>query len=903
MIFLKKVFQKMTALLLIAFSFLAIGGQSILALISVDSSAAAASPQVTRTEIIDRSGEKCKWTAKFSWAAYSGADYYQFKLISSNMSSTEYQYNTSNTSFVCSQSDYKTINEGASGLLLTSSGSYRYIFCVIPIKNGVAMTDNITQTESALICHGYPTHYLQYMNGSTLFKSQYVVCSQNNVLISDVPVKSGFTFMGWSESPSATSATYSAGGNYFCSHKTTQKVYLYAVWKKTPTTISVTDITVTPTSKTLTIGGTQQLTATVLPTNATNKTVTYKSSNSSVATVSSTGLVTANAEGSATITVTTTDGGKTASCKIVAVSQPSNKLNPSDIYSFSNSYDYFSTGKYTMLDSDFEKLADYVRGYYGNSSSAQTCINSLQKKRDSDWGGSCYGMSATVLLDKTGHISFNENFDTGAATMSKVKSPDKNARVQSAINYYQISQCLNFARGPYYRQENANWKYGLQNLVENVKSGKTLLFSYWFARGSNYYGHAIVLYDYSLNSDGSHSLVAYDNRYPSQTVTVKVNSSYSTCTVVTPYGNEFANAVEFLDDLSGFDKIDIDGPNNDMVINSPVSTVAQNKTTISVNTASDVTIKNKAGETIIIKDGEVSGTMGIISTHMIVNSTEDGTPAPVTLELEVNDSDSFAFETAGDGLDVSVTGKDIYASADATNADTVVVAKNEGIYLMGDNLTYSASLSLNNDVCDMISMSGTSNSNVSLNYGDDGIIASGVCSDDNTMTVFSNVSDVEKIDFSSEYDDVLIVGASGGKVGDMDIRVSAENNGVYDESLIKKPTVTIQNNPSSKTVKYGDGIKLTAKYADLPTGSQIKWYVNSAEKATGESFTYDNVTSDATITVKIVGASGNVLKNSDGNEVSDTETIKVNSSFWQKIVSFFKNIFGMNRVSAQEIKK
>ena len=53
------------------------------------------------------------------------------------------------------------------------------------------------------------------------------------------------------------------------------------------------------------------MTATVSPDNATNSKVTYKSSDESVATVDANGLVTAKAEGTATITVTTEDGSKT----------------------------------------------------------------------------------------------------------------------------------------------------------------------------------------------------------------------------------------------------------------------------------------------------------------------------------------------------------------------------------------------------------------------------------------------------------------------------------------------------------------------------------------------------------------------------------------------------------------
>jgi hypothetical protein len=64
------------------------------------------------------------------------------------------------------------------------------------------------------------------------------------------------------------------------------------------------------------VSSTLQLTATVAPSNATNKTVSWSSSNANVASVSATGLVTAVAGGTATITVTTQDGGKTAICSV-----------------------------------------------------------------------------------------------------------------------------------------------------------------------------------------------------------------------------------------------------------------------------------------------------------------------------------------------------------------------------------------------------------------------------------------------------------------------------------------------------------------------------------------------------------------------------------------------------------
>lgn len=84
----------------------------------------------------------------------------------------------------------------------------------------------------------------------------------------------------------------------------------------TVSNISVTGVTLSSTSETLSIGSTKQLNATVSPSNATNKSVTWTSSNTSVATVDTNGLVTAKAVGTTTITVKTVDGSKTATCSI-----------------------------------------------------------------------------------------------------------------------------------------------------------------------------------------------------------------------------------------------------------------------------------------------------------------------------------------------------------------------------------------------------------------------------------------------------------------------------------------------------------------------------------------------------------------------------------------------------------
>ena len=114
----------------------------------------------------------------------------------------------------------------------------------------------------------------------------------------------------------------------------------------TTTTVPVTGVTLNKTTLSLTVGGTETLTATVNPTNATNKTVAWSTSNAAVATVNSTsGTVTAVAAGTATITVTTADGNKTATCSVTVQAAGGSVISPTGIEMVSISGGSFQMGR------------------------------------------------------------------------------------------------------------------------------------------------------------------------------------------------------------------------------------------------------------------------------------------------------------------------------------------------------------------------------------------------------------------------------------------------------------------------------------------------------------------------------------------------------------------------------
>ncbi|WP_455558406.1 leucine-rich repeat protein [Agathobaculum hominis] len=93
--------------------------------------------------------------------------------------------------------------------------------------------------------------------------------------------------------------------------------------KVVPPKVNVTGVQLSRDSATVYVNDTLQLTATVLPEDATDRSVRWSSSDESIASVDQDGKVTALAAGTATITVTTTDGGKTAGCIVTVTAKSS----------------------------------------------------------------------------------------------------------------------------------------------------------------------------------------------------------------------------------------------------------------------------------------------------------------------------------------------------------------------------------------------------------------------------------------------------------------------------------------------------------------------------------------------------------------------------------------------------
>jgi uncharacterized repeat protein (TIGR02543 family) len=140
--------------------------------------------------------------------------------------------------------------------------------------------------------------------GENSYENQNIYYNEQVIL--DNPIRTGYTFLGWYTDSlfqnRITTIPKTAEGDYT----------LYAKWEKTKV-IPVNSITLDKKSITLSKGKSATLKASILPTNATNKAVTWKSSDTKIATVSN-GTIKAINGGTATITATS--NGKSAQCRV-----------------------------------------------------------------------------------------------------------------------------------------------------------------------------------------------------------------------------------------------------------------------------------------------------------------------------------------------------------------------------------------------------------------------------------------------------------------------------------------------------------------------------------------------------------------------------------------------------------
>jgi hypothetical protein len=250
--------------------------------------------------------------------------------------------------------------------------------------------------------------------------------SGSDLSISDVNLSTG-TIVEFSVNIAGASG-YNAATYYDYTLSFGSNFCLWGIYVEKYTNVPVTGVSLNKSSTTLTVGDTEQLTATIAPANATNKAVTWTSSNNSAATVSSTGLITAKAAGETTITVTTSDGSYTATCDVTV--------------------EAFSCAKYAGKIFELEVIATANRNYStGNGTEAEFKAADVTVTNGNAYAGSDGGSKTDrqhiYYTSSVGYMELKSNsgnwYTKLVLTKCALRNGDVIAFTQKSSDSYQMS--------------------------------------------------------------------------------------------------------------------------------------------------------------------------------------------------------------------------------------------------------------------------------------------------------------------------------------------------------------------------------------------------------------------------------------------------------------------------------
>ena len=634
--------------------------------------------------------------------------------------------------------------------------------------------------------------------------------------------------------------------------------------------VPVTSVIIDKATLTLVEGKNETLTAAIYPSNATNKSLTWTSSNTSVATVSNSGKVIGVAKGQTIITVNSSNG-KSSSCTVTVIPDSSKSFTwGQDNWRFTNTYNNFGDGTYRSQIND-----QYKEKLYSNlTNSERYTVFSSGGWLDDTWGGSCYGMSSLLLLAKEGILPFN-SYRSGANKLNDLYLTD--STIKSLITYYQMLQIKDVIQQQYRTVPSKSNKETINSIISLLNNNATVLVCF---NKNGWGGHAIIAYDYEYGSwtkngvtyqgrikicDPNYTSSNYDNAY------IYFNTNSYNWAIPVYTGITSVNGAKFM--YAGASVADINkggylaGEKSGQISNF----VARIDAFEIANNRSITKVENNNG----VYAAKSSTADDIMEDESFISSGEN---SKGTIGYNLFDSDS-SYEVLQENpqkLDLKMDYEfcDLYARSEAGNS--VIFDKNGFVEVESDSANYSMTMVFDKNYPTSwfaIEASGKNAKIASLKKTSEGYIINS----DNLKGVLINVYNKEEPlsrTLTTIYPSVLIYQKASGGIG---FKVDTDNNGTYETTLNADDMPTISKQPANCTCNENEEavFSVTAK----GTGLKYLWQYKNAGASTWTSWTSKTT---ASISVAYSAARNGmkvrcVITDSDGKQIiSNTATLKYN---------------------------
>ncbi len=468
------------------------------------------------------------------------------------------------------------------------------------------------------------------------------------------------------------------------------------------------------------VGETYQLEADVLPFYASDKNITWSSSDTSIATVDSTGLVTAKNGGTVKITATSTNGKSDSFIFTI------NNIN---ILSYDN-YGYKFPNKSTSFG--YSSLYKIPKERYLQAGLTQSVANAKYGK----WGGSCFGMSTSsilfyknVLIEQLYNqdVDFPVQFDNPDAGNHAFLSDKWEVKLRHMIELFQVA---------YYHPNNTFQHFSVHGVIEEINNGNPVsLLVNGFDRPDpkNGWGHEVVIYGYSVNND-KYTFYIYDcSNFVYQLTYINSSGAYwfeynesTVCDnrIIGYYTFDTLNTV--------YNKIRVKNSNN---VSSLFSLLLEPSYTYIICPAVDFRIVNSQGQISEIIDGDLTGEIEDISIQYSDYLAEIPT---YTL---IAPTDTYTITKIGDE-NIEMTFVDDYMAVDVTAKSSTPVTISSDLHTVTiDNdseSNYSVKYTTYDNIFDEMTVSGTSDNEVTVSLEDANVTVSGA----KTVTAVATRSEV-----------------------------------------------------------------------------------------------------------------------------------------------------------------